>query len=194
MSFALEVRGLWKTYLVGIPGCSARVSVLCGVDLQVARGERVGILGRPASGKTTLLHCLAGLRRPDAGRIHLHDAGREDVALIDDGHPLGLPVRHAASATVIVGRELATLHECVDRIVVLRDGRLVPHRRFTAQLRRTEARTAGRRTKPDSVGQQPDSGPLCGLVRVPAARAARADAAAAQDPCPFGGRAPTLPR
>jgi ABC-type antimicrobial peptide transport system, ATPase component len=126
MPFALEVRDLWKTYLVGIPGCSARVSVLCGVDLQVAHGERVGILGAPASGKTTLLHCLAGLRRPDAGRIHLPAHGRQDVALIDEGHPLGLDVRPAAAATLMVGRDLAMLHECVDRIVLLRDGRLTP--------------------------------------------------------------------
>ena len=126
MSFALEVRGLWKTYLVGVPGCSARVSVLCGVDLQVARGERVGILGRPASGKTTLLHCLAGLRRPDAGRIRLPDDGQGGVELIDDGHAIGTPTRPAAAATLIVGRELAALRESIDRIVVLRDGRLVP--------------------------------------------------------------------
>jgi ABC-type sulfate/molybdate transport systems ATPase subunit len=126
MSLALEVHDLWKTYLVGIRGCSARVSVLCGVELQVTRGERVGILGRPASGKTTLLHCLAGLRRPDAGRIRLHDGGSEGLALFDEGRPVGTPVRHAAAATLIVGRELAALRECVDRIVVLRDGRIVP--------------------------------------------------------------------
>jgi ABC-type transporter Mla maintaining outer membrane lipid asymmetry ATPase subunit MlaF len=124
MPLALEVHDLWKTYLVGILGCSARVSVLCGVDLQVACGERVGILGRPASGKTTLLHCLAGLRRPDAGRIHLH-AGSAGLALFDEGRPVGAPVRRAA-ATLIVGRELASLRECVDRVVVLCDGRIAP--------------------------------------------------------------------
>jgi ABC-type sulfate/molybdate transport systems ATPase subunit len=126
MPLALEVHDLWKSYLVGIRGCSARVSVLCGLDLQVARGERVGILGRPASGKTTLLHCLAGLRRPDTGRIRLHDGGPEGLALFDEGRPLGTSVRHAATATLIVGRELASLRDCVDRVVVLRDGRIVP--------------------------------------------------------------------
>jgi ABC-type sulfate/molybdate transport systems ATPase subunit len=126
MSLALEVHDLWKSYLVGIRGCSARVSVLCGVNLQVDRGERVGILGRPASGKTTLLHCLAGLRRSDAGRIHLHDGGPEGLALFDEGRPVGTCIRHGAAATLIVGRELASLRECVDRVVVLRDGRIVP--------------------------------------------------------------------
>src|SRR3954471_21444941 len=107
MPIALDVRNLWKTYLVGILGCSARVSVLCGVDLQVACGERVGILGRPASGKTTLLHCLAGLRRPDAGHIQLHDP-TAGLALFDEDRPVGAPPRRAA-ATIVVGRELDSL-------------------------------------------------------------------------------------
>jgi ABC-type sulfate/molybdate transport systems ATPase subunit len=128
VSLALEVHDLWKTYLVGIRGCSARVSVLCGVDLRVARGERVGILGRPASGKTTLLHCLAGLRRPDAGRIDLYDGDPDTLVLLDEGRHVGsgAPRRSTAAATLIVGRELAPLRECVDRVVVLRGGRIVP--------------------------------------------------------------------
>jgi ABC-type sulfate/molybdate transport systems ATPase subunit len=126
MSLALEVRDLWKSYLVGVHGCSARVAVLCGVDLLVARGERVGILGRAASGKTTLLHCLAGLRRPDAGIVRLADVDLASLALIDEGRPLGTPCRHPVSATLIAGRELASLRECVDRVVVLRDGRIEP--------------------------------------------------------------------
>jgi hypothetical protein len=128
MSLALEVHDLWKTYLVGVRGCSARVSVLCGVDLRVARGERVGILGRPASGKTTLLHCLAGLRRPDAGLIRLRVDDPDGVVLLDEGTHVGsgVPGRSGAAATLIVGRELAPLRECVDRVVVLRGGRIVP--------------------------------------------------------------------
>jgi ABC-type sulfate/molybdate transport systems ATPase subunit len=126
VSLALEVHDLWKSYHIGIRGCSARVAVLCGVDLQVARGERVGILGSAASGKTTLLHCLAGLRRPDAGIVRLTDVDLARLALIDEGRPLGTPCRHPVSATLIVGRELAPLRECVDRVVVLRDGRIEP--------------------------------------------------------------------
>jgi ABC-type sulfate/molybdate transport systems ATPase subunit len=126
MSLALEVRDLWKSYHIGIRGCSARVAVLCGVDLLVARGERVGILGRAASGKTTLLHCLAGLRRPDAGIVRLADVDPASLALIDEGRALGTHCRHPASATLVVGRELAPLRECVDRVVVLRDGRIEP--------------------------------------------------------------------
>lgn len=126
MSIALEVHDLWKTYRIGIRGCSARVTVLCGVDLEVGRGERVGILGRPASGKTTLLHCIAGLRRPDAGAIQLHEQGAERFALLDEGRPIGASVHETPAATLIAGRELAWLRARVDRIVVLGGGLIVP--------------------------------------------------------------------
>jgi sulfonate transport system ATP-binding protein len=40
-----------------------------GIDLDVARGERVAILGASGCGKSTLLRCVAGLERPDGGTI-----------------------------------------------------------------------------------------------------------------------------
>ena len=42
---------------------------LDGVSLQVAEGEFFGLLGPNGAGKTTLISCLAGLVRPDAGRL-----------------------------------------------------------------------------------------------------------------------------
>jgi len=44
-------------------------SVLRGVDLQVAAGEAVGLLGPNGHGKTTLLRCVSGLHRIDSGEI-----------------------------------------------------------------------------------------------------------------------------
>jgi heme ABC exporter ATP-binding subunit CcmA len=43
--------------------------VLDGVDLSVARGEIVAVMGANGAGKTTLLRCLAGLSRPAAGEV-----------------------------------------------------------------------------------------------------------------------------
>lgn len=63
----LRVEGL----RVGFAGTAA----LAGVDLEVGEGARLAVLGPSGSGKSTLLRAIAGLLRPDAGRILL--AGRD---------------------------------------------------------------------------------------------------------------------
>ena len=45
--------------------------VLRGVDLAVPRGSVVGLLGKNATGKSTLIKCLLGLLRTDAGVIRI---------------------------------------------------------------------------------------------------------------------------
>jgi len=149
MSIALRVRALWKSYAAGIAGCSARVWVLRGANLDVERGECVAVLGARGAGTTTLLHCLAGLRLPDAGSIEREDTPLlvdshhleseqlvdESLLLVDDRfdprHRTASPriardVRARDMTIVIATHELARVRDLADRVLLLHHGGLFP--------------------------------------------------------------------
>lgn len=58
-----------------------RIEVLRGVNLNLVRGEMVAVLGVSGVGKTTLLHILGGLDRPDRGDVYF---GAESYAALDE--------------------------------------------------------------------------------------------------------------
>ena len=70
MTAVLQIAGLLRAY-DGAP-------VFSGVDLQLARGEFVALLGESGVGKSTLLNCIAGLDDADGGQVVLDgvDVGR----------------------------------------------------------------------------------------------------------------------
>jgi lipoprotein-releasing system ATP-binding protein len=61
----LEARQVHKSYGAG----SQRIEVLRGVELAIAGGEALAIVGDSGVGKSTLLHVLGGLDRPDRGDV-----------------------------------------------------------------------------------------------------------------------------
>jgi lipoprotein-releasing system ATP-binding protein len=75
----LRARGLHKRFVEGSGAEAIDVTVLRGVDLDVARGETVAIVGASGSGKSTLLHLLGGLEAPTDGTVEL--AGRGFVGM-----------------------------------------------------------------------------------------------------------------
>jgi lipoprotein-releasing system ATP-binding protein len=67
----LEARAIHKSFRQG----PVLLPVLQGVELRIAAGERVAIVGASGSGKTTLLQILGGLDRPTSGEVRV--AGRD---------------------------------------------------------------------------------------------------------------------
>jgi lipoprotein-releasing system ATP-binding protein len=78
MGVALQVSGVCRHFEKG----GQRIDVLRGVDLELAPGDSVALLGQSGSGKSTFLHILGALEPPSAGTVRV------------DGRPL-----HARSTT-----------------------------------------------------------------------------------------------
>jgi lipoprotein-releasing system ATP-binding protein len=67
MEKAVRAVGVFKSY----PGTEGPLEVLRGVDLEVESGEMVAVVGASGVGKSTLLHILGTLDRPDRGRVEI---------------------------------------------------------------------------------------------------------------------------
>jgi lipoprotein-releasing system ATP-binding protein len=83
----VTARGLNKSYAVaGKP-----LHVLRDLELDVERGEMVAIVGASGVGKSTLLHVLGGLDRPDSGEVMVGDV---NVATVNDAELVAFRNRH----------------------------------------------------------------------------------------------------
>jgi lipoprotein-releasing system ATP-binding protein len=79
----ISCRDLRKSYYQG----KLEVPVLMGIDLTVAAGETLAVVGASGSGKSTLLHLLGGLDAPSEGDIRILG---HDIAAIDEEERCGL--------------------------------------------------------------------------------------------------------
>ncbi len=74
----ISVRGLWK----GFDNTRSRIEILKGVDFEIEPGQSLAIVGASGIGKSTFLHLLGTLDRPDQGKIFFND---EDVFSFNNG-------------------------------------------------------------------------------------------------------------
>ena len=110
----LIVRGLRKTF-------DGRVA-LDGIDLDVAVGQLVVILGANGSGKSTALRCIVGLEHPDGGSVAV--CGREVVGLTGDQ----LRERRRSAAMIFQQSYLVRRRSALDNVCAGALGRLPLHR------------------------------------------------------------------
>jgi putative ABC transport system ATP-binding protein len=82
-----RARGLAKTYRTG----EVEVRALHGVDLDIARGEFIVLLGPSGSGKSTLLNILGGLDVPSAGTVQF---GAQDLSRASEAELTAYRRRH----------------------------------------------------------------------------------------------------
>jgi phospholipid/cholesterol/gamma-HCH transport system ATP-binding protein len=75
MTSKISLRGVTKSF--------GPKKVLQGIDLDVAQGESMVVIGGSGTGKSVLLKCILGLMQPDSGSIKIDD--EETVALADGG-------------------------------------------------------------------------------------------------------------
>ena len=99
------VRGLHKSF-------GAHV-VLNGIDLTVARGETLAVLGRSGTGKSVLLKIIIGLQKPDAGSVSIHGQEITGISLgklNEIRKKMGFLFQQAALYDSLTGRRMWPFH------------------------------------------------------------------------------------
>jgi simple sugar transport system ATP-binding protein len=101
----LELHGITRTY--------GHVRALRGVDLDLQKGEILGLVGDNGAGKSTLMKIIAGTERADEGTITI-DGKRVDIRVAADARRLGIEMiyQHLAlfdnldvASNIFIGRE-----------------------------------------------------------------------------------------
>src|SRR6266702_3325463 len=105
------------------------VGVLCNVDLTVAEGELVVVLGANGAGKSTLMRALSGLLRPVSGAIRLLDRAMEGEPsaglaprLVEELYDLLTAIRDEGTTVLLVDQVPAMALSVADRAYVLQSG------------------------------------------------------------------------
>jgi len=87
-SLVLRMEAVTCSFAVGRGRRAARLQALRGVDLSVAAGEAIAVVGESGCGKSTLLRVAAGLTQADGGRVDLPAGDRPQMVFQDAGASL----------------------------------------------------------------------------------------------------------
>lgn len=111
----LKTQGLTKVYGKG----ETKVVAVDNVDLSVAEGEFVAIVGASGSGKSTLMHLLGGVDRPTAGKVFINGediyAMRDDALAIFRRRQIGIIYQFYNLIPILNVKENITLPQDLDR-------------------------------------------------------------------------------
>ncbi|GLR98337.1 MULTISPECIES: ABC transporter ATP-binding protein [Bradyrhizobium] len=112
----LRLERVCKAYNVGLP---TEVEVLHDIDLELAHGEFLALMGPSGSGKSTLLNIVGLLDRPTSGRLLIK--GRDTGLLGDNelthlrGHTIGFVFQHHLLISAFTARENIMMPMLADR-------------------------------------------------------------------------------
>ena len=113
--------GTWKSLIIR-PFTPKRdkdfITVLDGVDLMVKPGGTLAIIGQNGSGKSTLLKILAGIYKPDAGRVAVHGRVSSLIELGAGFHPEFTGRENVFINGTILGLSKKEINERFEQIVV----------------------------------------------------------------------------
>jgi len=106
--------GLWKNFY-------REKWVLHDVSFTVAKGERVGLIGRNGAGKTTLLQILCGITRPTKGEFHVNGRIAPILALGSGFDGLLTGRENARIGSAILGLSRREVDACIEDIAAFAD-------------------------------------------------------------------------
>jgi lipoprotein-releasing system ATP-binding protein len=112
----LRLEGITKSYGLGTP---AATEVLHGIDLRLAHGEFVALMGPSGSGKSTLLNIIGLLDRPSSGKLFIdgHDTGALDENELTRlrGHSIGFVFQYHYLISAFTALENVMMPELLAR-------------------------------------------------------------------------------
>ncbi|TLP61144.1 MULTISPECIES: ABC transporter ATP-binding protein [Pseudomonas] len=128
---AISLKGVSKTFkrfqhpgwraldALGLPVSRKRYDTfqaLTGIDLNIAKGEKVALIGRNGAGKSTLLRLVSGQMRADSGQIRVNGNVQALMTLGTGFHPDFSGLENIRSALAFQGIAPARMAECIEEI------------------------------------------------------------------------------